>query len=76
MSNHRPIADFSDLVGTSWNPGAAREALSALEYLIREFDAYGKIDEINIKHARDAAPNLRAAIQFFETARTCGMVAA
>lgn len=64
MSNH-PITDFSDLIGTLFDPGAAREALNTLEYLIREFDQYGSIDAINMRHVREVAPKLRAMLKAY-----------
>ena len=55
----------ADLVGTLMKPGPVQEALDTLEYLIREFDQYGAVDAINMRHAREAAPKLRAMLQAY-----------
>jgi len=60
---------MADLIGTPGDPGPAREALHTLQYLIRNFDDYGSLDEINMRHAREAASSLRVAILAADKAR-------
>ena len=44
------------------NATPLRDAVEALEYLIHEFERTGRIDEINMTHAVEAASTGRAAL--------------